>query len=194
MNRLPTVPPPPMLTAAPTSTFDAARHRRRRPLPGRRISVIPIAIAAVLLGGGGTAVSSLTTSNGHGGGPPPAGNPPGTVQQWITTADQVLVANGTPPGALNDADVWIIIQHESSGNPHSINTTDINAQHGNPSEGLMQTTLTTFAAHEVPGHGDIWAPVDNIVAGVRYAIGRYGSLENVPGVRAIHAGSAYVPY
>jgi SLT domain-containing protein len=59
----------------------------------------------------------------------------------------------------------------------------------------MQTTGTTFAAHCLPGHcGDITNPVDNIVAGVRYALGRYRSLNNVPGVVAVRAGRRYVGY
>jgi len=124
----------------------------------------------------------------------PTSVPPGTVSQWITQADAVLVANSTPASALNDSDVWIIIRNESGGNPNSINRTDSNAAAGNPSEGLMQTTISTFRAHAVPGHGDIWAPVDNIVAGVRYALGRYGSLDSVPGVQSVHRGGRYLPY
>ena len=30
--------------------------------------------------------------------------------------------------------------------------------------------------------------------GVRYAIGRYGSLEHVPGIIRVHAGQSYVGY
>jgi hypothetical protein len=123
---------------------------------------------------------------------------PGTsaqVQQWISQADQLLTANGTPAADLNDGDVALIIRHESGGNPGSVNRTDANAARGNPSKGLMQTTGTTFAAHCLPGHcGDITNPVDNIVAGVRYALGRYGSLDNVPGVIAVRAGRRYVGY
>lgn len=44
------------------------------------------------------------------------------------------------------------------------------------------------------GHIDIWNSVGNIVAGVRYAIGRYGSLDNVPGIVSLAHGGPYVGY
>jgi SLT domain-containing protein len=40
----------------------------------------------------------------------------------------------------------------------------------------------------------IMNPVHNIVAGVRYALNRYGSLENVPGIRSMARGGAYKGY
>ena len=58
----------------------------------------------------------------------------------------------------------------------------------------MQTIQPTFNAYALPGHGNIYNPVDNIIAGVRYALARYGSLDNVPGVVAVHNGQQYVGY
>lgn len=117
------------------------------------------------------------------------------VQQWISQADTLLEANGIPAGALNDNDTALIIDHESSGNPNAVNRTDSNAAAGDPSEGLMQTTGHTFRAYCLPSHcGDITNPVDNIAAGEHYAVARYGSVANVPGVRAVHEGGKYVGY
>jgi hypothetical protein len=116
------------------------------------------------------------------------------VKDWIDQADTALVANGTPASDLDPADVALIIQHESGGDPAAVNHTDRNALEGHPSQGLMQTTPGTFDANKLPGHGDITNPVDNIIAGERYALRRYGSLANVPGVRAVHAGLPYVGY
>ncbi|MBS2028524.1 MAG: LysM peptidoglycan-binding domain-containing protein [Deltaproteobacteria bacterium] len=118
----------------------------------------------------------------------------GTVGQWIAEAQQILAANGIPYSLMNASDIDIIIQHESSGNPNAVNNWDSNAAAGHPSEGLMQTIGPTFDAYKLPGHDNIFDPVDNIIAGVRYAISRYGSISNVPGVVNVHEGLGYVGY
>jgi SLT domain-containing protein len=58
----------------------------------------------------------------------------------------------------------------------------------------MQTIEPTFERWHLPGHGEILHPVDNIVAGVRYAVARYGSVSLVPGVLSLAAGKAYRGY
>ena len=130
------------------------------------------------------------------GGPGGTGGrvPGGQVGEWIKEAMKILEAHGTPASKMNPQDIALIIQHESSGNPNAENKTDINAQEGHPSIGLMQTIQPTFDAHKLPGHDKITNPVDNIIAGVRYAIARYGSVSNVPGVKAVKAGRPYVGY
>jgi WXG100 family type VII secretion target len=120
--------------------------------------------------------------------------PPVQVRKWIHEATVALEARGVPAAKLNANDIWIIIKHESDGNPNAINLADSNAAAGDPSKGLMQTTMATFSSYALPGRRDIYNPVDNIIAGVRYAIARYGSLNNVPGVVAIHEGLPYVGY
>lgn len=118
----------------------------------------------------------------------------GTVGQWIAQAQHILAAAGVPYSKMNAADINIIIQHESSGNPNAENKWDSNWQAGHPSIGLMQTIGPTFNAYCLPGHTNIWNPVDNIIAGVRYAISRYGSISNVPGVVRVKEGLSYVGY
>jgi SLT domain-containing protein len=68
------------------------------------------------------------------------------------------------------------LQQESGGNPRAQNNSDINARRGTPSKGLMQVIDPTFRAYAMPGHNDIWNPLDNILASMRYAMSRYGSL------------------
>ena len=92
------------------------------------------------------------------------------------------------------AQIWQIIEKESSGNPHAINLWDSNAQKGTPSKGLMQCIDSTFNAHKLPGHDDIWNPVDNIIAGVRYTFSRYGGFEGHPGLKAMAQGGGYQGY
>jgi SLT domain-containing protein len=40
----------------------------------------------------------------------------------------------------------------------------------------------------------VYDPLSNLVAGIRYAVKRYGSLQQVPGVMAVNNGGAYVGY
>ena len=89
----------------------------------------------------------------------------------------------------------LIIQHESGWNPNAINKTDSNARAGYPSQGLMQTIPSTFHKYALPGYNsNITDPLSNMVAGIRYAKARYGSLQNVPGVRNVEHGKHYVGY
>jgi hypothetical protein len=118
----------------------------------------------------------------------------GKVGSWIAQAQTILKNAGVPLSKMNAKDIAIIAQHESGGDPNAQNGWDSNAAAGTPSIGLMQTIGPTFNAYKLPGHGNIRNPVDNIIAATRYAIARYGSISAVPGVKAIHAGSAYVPY
>ncbi|MEU7853371.1 transglycosylase SLT domain-containing protein [Nonomuraea sp. NPDC049141] len=141
---------------------------------------------------------SLPGFGGYGpSGPPPAGGgpaPQGQVADWISQAVTVLKAQGYPVEKMNANDIWTIIRHESGGNPNAINNWDSNAAKGTPSKGLMQTIDPTFDRWKLPGHGNIYDPVDNIIAGVRYAIERYGSVSNVPGVVGTKTGGAYRGY
>jgi WXG100 family type VII secretion target len=141
-----------------------------------------------------------TTSGGSNAGlgssgPPPEGSrpaPTGRVKEWIEQAMEILRQHGVPDSKMNPADIAAIIQHESTNNPGAINTWDSNAAAGTPSKGLMQTIDPTFDAYKLPGHDDIYDPVDNIIAGVRYAISRYGSVSNVPGLN--NGNDGYIGY
>lgn len=113
---------------------------------------------------------------------------------WINEAFSELRAAGVAGESLNVQVVLEIIYHESGGDPNSVNDWDSNAVKGDPSRGLMQTIGTTFGQYKLPGHDDIFGPVDNIIAGVRYALHRYGSLNKVPGVKAVAKGEKYVGY
>jgi soluble lytic murein transglycosylase-like protein len=122
---------------------------------------------------------------------PAASNYPGTLDQWVSQAVTILNATGTP---ANPDDINTIIKYESGGNPVALNNYDVNAVNGHPSIGLMQTIRSTFNAHALPGHYDIFNPVDNIIAAVRYAQAVYGGLSQVPGIVSVHNGGPYVPY
>lgn len=95
-------------------------------------------------------------------------------------------------------DVWCVTTElgtwTAREGEHLFLTGNSNAAAGHPSKGLMQCIDSTFNAHKLPGHDNIYSPVDNIIAGVRYSIDRYGSMGNVPGIAAMAHGGAYRGY
>ncbi len=57
-----------------------------------------------------------------------------------------------------------IIGNESGGNLHAINLTDNNAKAGTPSKGILQYIDPTFNSYAMPGHKNIWNPLDQLIA------------------------------
>lgn len=118
----------------------------------------------------------------------------GDLGDWVRAALKLTHQPMSLAGGLIRA-----AKSESGGNPRAVNNWDINAKLGHPSKGLMQTIDSTFNAYKVPGHGNIWNPVDNMAAAIMYMIKRYGSVEAVLKPRSKHwfgydVGSRYVPY
>jgi len=115
-----------------------------------------------------------TPPGGFGGG----GAVSGTVGQWIRMA---LSMAGAP---LSWA-AWMgtLVSKESGGNPRAVNpqTAGMSGEHA---EGIAQTIPSTFAAFALPGHGNIWNPVDDLIASVRYIRATYGSPASIPGLGA----------
>ncbi len=121
--------------------------------------------------------------------------PGDAVMRWVPVIACDLTLLHQPPTDAIISDVLIIIQNESGGNPLAENGWDINAQHGDPSRGLMQTIGATFNAYRSAQLLDnIFDPAANIYAGLNYGISRYGSIPNIPGVKSVNAGHGYKPY
>ncbi len=73
---------------------------------------------------------------------------------------------------------WLAFR-ESTYNPRAIAYEGVGNQ---TAQGLFQVLPTTFAAHALPDLRNIWNPVDNTVAAIRYIAGRYGTPQAIPGV------------
>ncbi|MGM0337713.1 phage tail tape measure protein [Enterococcus sp. AZ007] len=103
-------------------------------------------------------------------------NPSAGVEQWRSLAIKALKMEGQySPANLNA--MLRQIQTESGGNPNAVNNWDINAQRGDPSRGLLQTIGSTFRAYARPGYDkNMVDPLSNMLASIRYAVSRYGSL------------------
>lgn len=104
-----------------------------------------------------------------------AGGAMGNVSTWLSVA---LAITGTPaswlPGLMKLASA------ESGGNPLAINLWDSNAAAGHPSKGLMQMIDTAFNRWKLPGLDNIWNPIANAAAAIRYIKARYGSIFGTP--------------
>ena len=100
------------------------------------------------------------------------------VEQWRSTVIQALKMEGLY-SAANVKRTLFQMQTESGGNPRAVNNWDVNAKNGTPSKGLMQVIDPTFKAYARTGYNsNIYDPLSNILASVRYAVARYGSLES----------------
>ena len=101
-------------------------------------------------------------------------NPKGSgVLRWRGTVEKALRAAGLPASSAY-VGAWLRqIATESSGNPNAVqgNIGDINNITGDLARGLVQTTSSTFAQY---GHGSIYNGFDDLLAGIKYAIARYG--------------------
>jgi hypothetical protein len=134
------------------------------------------------MGGGGIAIGGGKLS--------------GNVETWITHS---MKATGLPEryrGILRT-----LVMKESGGNPNAVNRWDINAKRGFPTKGIGQARDDTFAANRLrgfqgarPGEGDIFDPEENLVADIRYALGRYHDLNNLPGVVSMRRGGGWKGY
>lgn len=103
----------------------------------------------------------------------------GDVASWISQACNIV---GLPPGNWVPG-YQVLCGRESGGNPNAVNDTDVNAtgqiqsdgHKQNCSRGIAQVIPGTFAINHVAGTSiDIYDPVANIVASMRYVMGRYG--------------------
>jgi len=117
-----------------------------------------------------------------------------TLHWWICSAEHALEEHGVSRGLLSTSAAYIVVEHESGGNPGAYNGWDSNAAAGHPSKGIAQVIGPTFHAYALRGHHNIWNPVDNMIAAFRYAISRYGSMNNIPGVVAVRQGGSYMGY
>ncbi|MHC5226896.1 phage tail tape measure protein [Enterococcus sp. LJL99] len=103
-------------------------------------------------------------------------NPTAGVEQWRAIAKKALQMEGQYTEA-NLTALLYQMQTESGGNPNAINDWDINAINGVPSQGLLQVIPPTFRTYARPGYDkSLTDPLSNILASIRYAVARYGSL------------------
>lgn len=123
-----------------------------------------------------TPLTTKMPDTGIAGMPSVAYDPSGGAAQWRPLADWAInYANKTMKGPAQTTAMVEQIGDESGGNPKAVNNSDINAQNGVPSGGLLQVIEPTFQAHRDPRlPNDKFHPGANLVAALRYYAGRYG--------------------
>lgn len=123
-------------------------------------------------------VNPLKWLKGHaksGGSAPKAGI------KWAPQIKQALRMNGLPTSSAY-VNAWARqIDSESSGNPRAVQGGYVDANTGgNEAKGLVQVAKNTFNSMKFPGHGNIFNPLDNLLAGIHWAKYKYG--KNMLGV------------
>lgn len=112
------------------------------------------------------------------------GGPGGVIPTGaqLDTINQALAAAGVPPPGTKEqwqAGLNTLISRESGWNPNAVNNSDSNAAAGTPSIGLAQVIQPTFDQYKVPGFTNIYNPVANVAAAIRYIVATYGNISNV---------------
>ena len=131
--------------------------------------------AALMVGAGGankllSSAISVPVAGGTGTGTAASES---QARRWIAAG---LRLAGVPATRENIGIVLGRARQESGLDPHAQNNWDSNAKAGTPSKGFLQTIDSTFQSYKVKGHNNIWNPVDNTAAAVRYMMARYGRL------------------
>lgn len=117
-------------------------------------------------------VNPLKWLKGHaksGGSAPKAGI------KWAPQIKQALRMNGLPTSSAY-VNAWARqIDSESSGNPRAVQGGYVDANTGgNEAKGLVQVARNTFNSMKFPGHGNVFNPLDNLLAGIHWAKYKYG--------------------
>ena len=117
-------------------------------------------------------VNPLKWLKGHaksGGSAPKAGI------KWAPQIKQALRMNGLPTTSAY-VNAWARqIDSESSGNPRAVQGGYVDANTGgNEAKGLVQVAKNTFNSMKFPGHGNVFNPLDNLLAGIHWAKYKYG--------------------
>lgn len=118
-------------------------------------------------------ISNFTSSSSSSGG---GGYNTSGVEQWRNLAKTALLLTSQYTESNLNA-LLTQMKHESGGNARAINLWDSNAKRGIPSKGLMQVIDPTFRSYAMsPYNKDIYDPLSNMIASIRYTVSRYGSL------------------
>ncbi len=100
-------------------------------------------------------------------------------QSTITNDLEMAVAD---TGVSRSWVPWLLllVRYESGGNPSAQSPVAVDGEHAS---GLLQMLPSTFASYALRSHNNIWSPVSNAIAAIRYIQANYGVPWNIPGIR-----------
>lgn len=135
---------------------------------------------------------SSSGGTGGGGGGSHTYDPSQGAAQWSSTILDALARTGRPAGEEGVTTEQVDI--ESGGDPGIQNNWDSNAASGTPSGGLLQVIEPTrqsmrqmFPEHHAGLVDDLFDPLENLVAGIDWAIYKYGGPSAIWPTRAGYA-------
>lgn len=86
----------------------------------------------------------------------------GSVSESLVKAAAAMMHTSVSGGDVSH--ILNVIKHESGGRANAINLWDSNAKKGTPSKGILQFIDSTFRKYAMPGHTNIWNPLDQLLA------------------------------
>jgi hypothetical protein len=117
--------------------------------------------------------------------------PSAQLQSWTSQAVQRLNAAGFGILGADQQNILTVLQNEGGDNPTAYEATG-----GTWGPAQVQPGTFQGVQHDYPQLGltNILDPVQNIVAGIAYAIQRYGSTSQIPGIVSLRTGQPAGPF
>ncbi len=109
--------------------------------------------------------------------PPPEA---GVLQTPLLQKDLTQAAGDAGVGATWVPWLMVLVGYESGGNKTAVSPILVDGEHAS---GLLQMLPDTFYRYAMPGHQDIWNPIDNAIAAIRYIENDYGNPWSIPGIQ-----------
>ena len=112
--------------------------------------------------------------------------PPHEITENIRRAIEIVGQTIPEVDPTWQSGMEILVMRESGGNPSIVNPELVwySSQWGfQQAKGLCQMMPPTFERWKLPGHDDIFNPVDNLIASLRYIQSKYGSVYNIQGIQ-----------
>lgn len=119
------------------------------------------------------AIEPLSWLKGHGGGGGKVGGSGSSAaRKAIKRAQSIL--GGRYKSSYITEQMMRVAKRESNFQANAVNNWDSNARAGIPSKGMFQMIEPSFRSYAMPGHGNIFNPLDEAISAMRYIVAKFG--------------------